>query len=98
MSPAKSGYLSHDPAYRGACHHCASAIALVVGRAFARPVGSCGLCATYSRDEKKGSIIDLSFWRMPERLFDEPDEFVAWAHVVVAAAHRIAANRSARED
>ena len=25
--------------------------------------------------EKQGSTIDLSFWRAPERLFDEPDEF-----------------------
>ena len=24
--------------------------------------------------EKKGCTIDLSFWRAPERLFDEPDE------------------------
>jgi hypothetical protein len=31
------------PGCRGACHHRASAIALVVGRAFARPVGSPGL-------------------------------------------------------
>src|ERR1700756_22645 len=27
---------------------------------------------------KKGETIDLSFWRAPERLFDEPDEFVMW--------------------
>jgi DNA transformation protein and related proteins len=26
--------------------------------------------------EKRGSTIDLSFWRVPERLFDEPDELV----------------------
>ena len=25
---------------------------------------------------KKGATIDLSFWRAPERLFDNPDEFV----------------------
>ncbi|HEV2188903.1 MAG TPA: TfoX/Sxy family protein [Stellaceae bacterium] len=41
--------------------------------------------------EKKGSTIDLSFWRAPERLFDEPDELVAWAQVALAAAHRVAA-------
>ena len=98
MSPAKSGDLSHDPAYRGACHHCASAIALVAGARSRDPLAHAGYALPTTRDEKKGSIIDLSFWRMPERLFDEPDEFVAWAHVVVAAAHRIAANRSARED
>jgi DNA transformation protein and related proteins len=42
---------------------------------------------------KKGSIIDLSFWRAPERLFDEPDEFVAWARLALAAARRVAAKR-----
>src|SRR6266567_5857251 len=43
--------------------------------------------------EKKGSSIDLSFWRAPERLFDEPDELVAWARVAMAAAQRVAAKR-----
>ena len=26
--------------------------------------------------EKKGCIIDLNFWRAPERLFDEPDGLI----------------------
>ena len=43
--------------------------------------------------EKGGSTIDLSFWRVPERLFDEPEEFVAWARAALAAAHRVAATR-----
>jgi DNA transformation protein len=42
---------------------------------------------------KKGSTIDLSFWRVPERLFDEPDELIAWARAALAAAHRVAAKR-----
>ena len=41
--------------------------------------------------EKQGSTIDLSFWRAPERLFDEPDEFVMWARLAPAAASRVAA-------
>jgi DNA transformation protein len=43
--------------------------------------------------EKKGGSIDLSFWRAPERLFDEPDELVAWARAALAAAQRVAAKR-----
>src|ERR1700736_4795130 len=43
--------------------------------------------------EKKGSTIDLSFWRVPERLFDEPDELVTWAQAALAAARRVAAKR-----
>ena len=42
---------------------------------------------------KKGGIIDLSFWRVPERLFDEPDELVTWAQAALAAARRVAAKR-----
>src|SRR4030081_2046873 len=38
--------------------------------------------------EKKGCTIDLSFWRAPERLFDEPDELVAWARAALAAGRR----------
>jgi DNA transformation protein len=43
--------------------------------------------------EKKGCTIDLSFWRAPERLFDEPDELVSWARAALAAARRVAATR-----
>jgi DNA transformation protein and related proteins len=42
---------------------------------------------------KKGSTIDLSFWRAPERLFDEPDELLSWARAALAAARRVAAMR-----
>jgi len=43
--------------------------------------------------EKKGESIDLAFWRAPERLFDEPDELLAWARAALAAAGRVAAKR-----
>ena len=43
--------------------------------------------------EKKGGTIDLSFWRAPERLFDEPDELVTWARAALSAARRVAAKR-----
>jgi DNA transformation protein len=42
---------------------------------------------------KKGRTIDLSFWRAPERLWDEPDELVTWARTALAAARRVAAKR-----
>jgi DNA transformation protein and related proteins len=42
---------------------------------------------------KKGRSIDLAFWRVPERLFDEPDELVEWARAALAAARRIASQR-----
>jgi DNA transformation protein len=45
--------------------------------------------------EKQGAAIDLAFWRAPERLYDEPDELVAWARSALAAARRVAAKRTA---
>ena len=33
--------------------------------------------------EKKGSTIDLSLWRAPERLLDEPDELLTWARAAL---------------
>ena len=42
---------------------------------------------------KQGSTIDLSFWRAPERLLDEPEELVTWARAALAAARRVAAKR-----
>src|SRR5690242_20709014 len=44
--------------------------------------------------QKQGSMIDLSFWRAPERLFDEPDELVEWARLALGAARRVAAKRA----
>ena len=42
---------------------------------------------------KNGCTIELSFWRAPDRLFDEHEAFVAWARAALAAAHRVAAKR-----
>ena len=42
---------------------------------------------------KQGGLIDLAFWRVPERLFDEPDELITWAQAALAAARRVAAKR-----
>jgi len=36
----------------------------------------------------------VATWRVPERLLDEPDEFVAWARLALAAAGRVAAKRT----
>ena len=46
---------------------------------------------------KNGRSIDLSFWRAPDRLFDEHEELIAWARSGLAAAHRVAATRGAAQ-
>lgn len=43
--------------------------------------------------EKRGRTIDLAFWRVPERLLDEPEELVIWARAALAAARRVASSR-----
>jgi DNA transformation protein len=43
--------------------------------------------------EKKGRTIDPAFWRVPDRLLDEPDELVAWARAALAAARHVATKR-----
>jgi len=43
--------------------------------------------------EKQGRTIDLAYWRVPDRLLDEPDELLAWARAALAVAHRVAAAR-----
>lgn len=42
---------------------------------------------------KGGALIDLAFWRVPERLIDEPDELLDWARAALDAARRVAAKR-----
>ena len=42
---------------------------------------------------KKGVTIDLAYWPLPDRLLDEPDEFLTWARAALAAARRVAAAR-----
>jgi DNA transformation protein len=41
----------------------------------------------------KGKPMAMSYWQAPERLFDDPDEFIGWAEKAIAAAGRAAAAR-----
>lgn len=36
----------------------------------------------------------MSYWRMPERLFDDPDELAHWARAALSAAGRTGTKRS----
>ena len=44
----------------------------------------------------KGREVRTSHWRVPERLLDEPDEFVEWARAAFAAAKRAETAKSAK--
>ena len=45
---------------------------------------------TYTRAKSKGRIgrASLSYWRLPERLYDDPDELAVWATRALAVAER----------
>jgi DNA transformation protein and related proteins len=44
----------------------------------------------YSRAKSKGRVgrASLSYWRLPERLYDDPDELAVWAARAFAIAER----------
>lgn len=44
----------------------------------------------------KGRRIALSYWRLPDRLLDEPDELAQWARAALRAAQRASANKPRR--
>jgi DNA transformation protein len=52
-------------------------------------------CATFEREgqgaftyEARGRRVALSYWRLPDRLYDDADELAAWAVAALAAARR----------
>ena len=44
--------------------------------------------APFSYRTRDGKRTLNSYWRMPERLYDEPDELAEWARLSLAAARR----------
>jgi len=43
-------------------------------------------CAPFSYATKNGKRGVMSYWRMPDRLYDDPDELAQWARTALAAA------------
>lgn len=48
------------------------------------------------RFKSKSGPVASSYWRAPERLFDDPDEMSAWAHQALSAARTAAAGKAAK--
>ncbi len=53
-------------------------------------------CGCFEYTGKTGRTTRMPYWRAPDRLYDEPDEMIAWARAAVGAAHRIGAAREAK--
>jgi DNA transformation protein len=49
--------------------------------------------APFTYNTKDGKRQITSYRRMPERLYDDPDELVAWAREALAVAHRRGAGK-----
>ncbi len=47
--------------------------------------------------EAKGRIVTTSYWRVPERLYDDPDAFRDWALAAFAVAERAQALKSKKK-
>jgi DNA transformation protein and related proteins len=52
--------------------------------------------APFSYATKDGRNTIMSYWRCPDRLFDDPDEMAAWARKALAAARRSTGSKPAR--
>ena len=47
----------------------------------------------FAYETKTGARSIMSYWQAPNRLFDEPDEFVAWARRALAVSHATPAKK-----
>jgi DNA transformation protein len=45
-------------------------------------------CGPFQYDTKNGKQTIKTYWRMPERLYDDPDELAVWARQALAAARQ----------
>jgi DNA transformation protein and related proteins len=51
--------------------------------------------APFSYETRNGRNTIMSYWRCPDRLFDDPDEMAAWARKALTAARNAAAKPAA---
>lgn len=58
-----------------------------------RPAFAAEECGPYLYETSKGTHALNSYWRAPERLFDEPDEMLVFARTAYATALRAAAKK-----
>ena len=52
--------------------------------------------AAFSYDTTTGTKAIMSYWRMPERLFDDPDELLQWGRRAVASGQAAAVAKTSR--
>lgn len=53
-------------------------------------------CAPFQYDTKTGKRTITSYWRLPDRLYDDTTELAQWAKLALAVAQRKAGRKPAR--
>lgn len=53
-------------------------------------------CTPFQYATRNGKRVVMSYWRLPERLYDEPGELARWAEAAVGVARSMAAGKNAR--
>jgi DNA transformation protein and related proteins len=54
-------------------------------------------CAPFQYDTKTGKRVIMSYWRMPERLYDDTEELARWARRALAVARTSSAVKKSRK-
>ncbi len=50
----------------------------------------------FQYDARGRTVTVGSYWSLPERLYDDPEELAEWARAAIATAHRIAAAKAGK--
>lgn len=53
-------------------------------------------CGPFTYQPKTGKAVRMSYFRVPERLYDDPEDFAAWVRVALAVAQRNRAEKSTK--
>ena len=53
-------------------------------------------CGPFTYATRDGQRVLTSYWRMPDRLYDDPEELAQWARTALAAAQAKQANKPKR--
>jgi DNA transformation protein len=53
-------------------------------------------CGPFQYQTRSRTVTVNSYWQLPARLFDDPDELAEWARAALLAAQRAALNKRAR--
>ena len=59
------------------------------------PAFECEKCLPFQYTTKKGKRAVMSYWRLPDRLYDDPVELAQWAKQAIAVARQSAVKKPA---